>query len=989
MISTANKKINKGIATAVASIATVLLMGATAQAAGTYEVYTYGSGDFIAQVLIGIALMFSGNFIQALIKIVLIIGLLTAILHPVTEWMQRGEPRPMVGGNALIIVFRQALLAVVAVYILILPKASIAIIDRLDPAQSQVVAEIPLVQAVIAHGTSLIGDTIGHKMEQAFSLPDSMKFSNGGIALGIKYVNSIFDVRPPSSASGPQGAMITESLNRYFNDCVFPVFGTLDGVGGPRTTALANLANSTDLLTTLRMEPLYADPNIIIPAPTADGSSSCALAITHIATAWSMVQYDWLKETETRVSQNTTLDPNIIGGGTMTTATLQYYFPNSTVDAYTMLQSIAIGNLMRDAVRKYNAVHGNTTDLSASLATSSTVSGWQTTARLFNAIVHTMRNLFEGLIYGLAVFLPIAVAAAGLGPIGTYIKIALWLQLWIPFYVLMNLFAEMEMLRSMNALCQQTLLNSPSVLMWQQVGEKAQLSLGYVGSLAFTIPMFAWGLLKGGEYAMSSAVGSMVSGGGLPAAGASIGGQVGGMGNVSLGQRSIDNTSLRSSTSLSSRTAFDVNQGFITGNRDAANITGKSIQGLNSQSTAAGLVTTGGNVAGQGGLSNVFASATVGGKQTIGRAAGVKAASEGAGVTISQGEQLTTHLDRSTAISTAKGVGDLDTAGSWNARQNIASTLANGVLSQDQHTRNATFDKLRAAGMTEGSIKSIQSNVAGTGSWEKKTENAFKTIGEFTNRQQFAGVNGTKNLAHATGLSMQGVLNAGESDRTLATAKGSQHIAATGAGAVLTDTKRGRSDTTLNTSLNKSGHNIEVSNVAGQDALRGDTNAFKKNLGINVAMWSDASQLQAVNKAVAADVGQYMEDKHIGATQGQGSATFMGGLSTPMGGILHAGATISERTSTTATDQTSRNEVYSSIMKKSEELKNDKTITASEKTELYVAHIQGLVKEVDRVADSNLLTRQGRNVVSGATMEKVEKVGGDIVRGFKGYTGAN
>ena len=91
---------------------------------------------------------------------------------------------------------------------------------------------------------------------------------------------------------------------------------------------------------------------------------------------------------------------------------------------------------MRDEAAKLIALYGSPAEASAALATKTSISGWQTTARMFSSIVHTMRNVFEGLIYGLSVLLPVAVA--GLAPLGTYMKIVLWLQLWVPFYILLN-----------------------------------------------------------------------------------------------------------------------------------------------------------------------------------------------------------------------------------------------------------------------------------------------------------------------------------------------------------------------------------------------------------------------------------------------------------------------------------------------------------------------------------------------------------------------
>ena len=126
----------KPLKAAIISAVALLLFGASpAQAA--YEIYTYGSGDFVAQVLQGVALVFSGNRIQALVKVILIVGLLVAILQPITSWLHRGQIATGYGGEGFIALIKQVLLAVLVVYVFILPKAEVAIIDRIDPAQSQ------------------------------------------------------------------------------------------------------------------------------------------------------------------------------------------------------------------------------------------------------------------------------------------------------------------------------------------------------------------------------------------------------------------------------------------------------------------------------------------------------------------------------------------------------------------------------------------------------------------------------------------------------------------------------------------------------------------------------------------------------------------------------------------------------------------------------------------------------------------------------------
>jgi hypothetical protein len=381
-----------------------------------------------------------------------------------------------------------------------------------------------------------------------------------------------------------------------------------------------------------------------------------------------------------------------------------------------------------------------------------------------------MRNVFEGLVYGLSVLLPVAVAVAGLAPIGTYVKVALWLQLWVPFYVLLNLFADMEMARALSAITQ-TSAGQITVKTWMDVGEKAQLSLGYVGSLAFTVPMFAWGLLKGGEYAVSSAIGAMVSGGGLAQAGASVGGQVAGMGNVSIGNRNIDSTSARRFTTASSVLAFEMGSGNITADRAAASrYTGGSITEMGHTTQSYNRAAMMGTVADMG--DHVFETKRTAGQVETGNAKAMdeRAAHHGLDNTTAQQVIETGHLGERLAankeLADKQGISRLDAAagegdvkgkmdasetfktqsylqwfenngistkgiGEMNSRQFVAATAAAGMYSTDETVRNKAFETVRSFGLNKGELEEIKKIGTPSGVYERLGQHqAWQTTGK-------------------------------------------------------------------------------------------------------------------------------------------------------------------------------------------------------------------------------------------------------------------
>ncbi|MEN6621669.1 MAG: conjugal transfer protein TraG N-terminal domain-containing protein, partial [Smithella sp.] len=800
----------------------------------SYEIYTYGSGDFVAQVFTGVALLFSGNYIQSLVKVILLIGLLTVLLNPVSAWLSRGAAVAPTGGEGFLAIVRQTLLAVIAVYVFIIPKTNVAIIDRVDPSQSQVIGNVPFVQGIIAHGASMVGDVIGREMESAFSLPDEMKFRENGIGIGIKRLNSIYDVMPPSPSmynnnTASAAVLISASLKDYFNQCVFKNFAVLDGPTGPKTKALHELMNSTDALTTMENNAsLFGDPNITIVGPTASGYTTCDQAVTVIRSAWLNGKTEWLKEIEKNTNSGTT------------EAVLSHYFPDGG-DTFVMLQNIAVGNMMKSAVRNYNAATtGDTNALGDELVLERTLGGWQTTAKMFEKIVNVMRNVFEGLIYGLSVLLPVAIAVAGLSPLGTYLKIVLWLQLWVPFYVLLNLFGDMEMSRSLDTLAQQSGGGFISIAQWREVGEKAQVALGYLGSLAFTVPMFAWGLMKGGEFAMSSAIQAMTGGATAVQQAQKFGGGAA-VGDVSLDNQSIGNKSWRSGTTVGSQVAFEIGSGQMTGR---VNVLGEGMTSFGSSTQTFSDQSTIGNVSGGMELAKNFTGGSVM------ESSRVSAIQNGADA-----------LARSTNL-TNTGSNSIDAANA-NAKAFTGETLANQGLDQKSHNLIATTSKDEALGHAKGVTdysKSIGSDV----------ENLTKKLTTFDMLSKDTKVDATKAMAGALHKSTRGLLFEMDSVGSRADGSGVHSFGVSGGRIVSDQVTSGHGTTHYANSHNLvTGSEVNFgTNQMTSAIMSGDSNSYLSSVGGGKNMWHDKNIGMAAAMHTADVVGKYVETR-----QGENNST--------------------------------------------------------------------------------------------------------------------
>ena len=131
--------------------------------------------------------------------------------------------------------------------------------------------------------------------------------------------------------------------------------------------------------------------------------------------------------------------------------------------------------------------------------------------------------------------------------------------MWVPIYVLINLYADQEVVRLMSNLFITETAHSPSVKTIGLIADQLELTLGYVGSLAPVVPAIAWGLISGTAYAVQHAI-QAVGGGSAPAAAATAGATVMGMQNWSAGNNSAGSMNVGGSTVASSQMGLMVNE---------------------------------------------------------------------------------------------------------------------------------------------------------------------------------------------------------------------------------------------------------------------------------------------------------------------------------------------------------------------------------------------------------------------------------------------
>lgn len=513
-----------------------------------YEIYTYGTGDFVASTFNAIKMLFAENSMYGLIKMFLILVFVNIFLAIFFGIMGRstaiggdqGVDPIQTAGAGIGAMIKTAISAVIVVYALAGIKADVNIIDRVDPTQTQAVDNVPFINAIVASWSSIIGDKIGELLEDTITPPEAPKVRTDGFLIGPKYTNEILDLMPPGAPSeyvtGAGNIPIKVVLDMWFERCIIPNFAYIAGESSVEAQGLFDLRHSGYLLNAWNNS-RFRNPVIELPIEITQGQPlNCYTAPEWIIMSWNSIFDKWADTESRRIfGEGTVLETPV---DKLEKAYNRYFMGHFTAGFSESIAQIALINMFRSSMIAYDAKYGPG-NLKDQLAESQTGSGWIQAARLFGKIVIIMRQLFEALIYGLSVFLPVAFIVGGYRALVTWAKINFWLQLWVPGFIMINAFADYKLTDLVNQIWQAGIDEGFSFATIEKFRTQANLMMGYIGAFMWSVPTLAWGLVRGSEYAMTTAI-SAVGGRGETAT--QVGAQLGGAGNVSVGTQAYGGT---------------------------------------------------------------------------------------------------------------------------------------------------------------------------------------------------------------------------------------------------------------------------------------------------------------------------------------------------------------------------------------------------------------------------------------------------------------
>jgi conjugal transfer mating pair stabilization protein TraG len=375
-----------------------------------WEFRSYGAGALYHDVFSALALMSGANAMDSLIRLALVLGLVMGIIKAVSDFN--------VGA-----ILRWYLFAAIIYGVLWVPKVTILVTDRLNPAAIYpIVGNVPLGVGASSALISQVGDRIIRLTETAFADPQDVAYSKHGMIFGAKLFSKLNSLRPTDQRTAL-------NLKAYMQDCAF--YDIADN-----TVPIDVLAKSADMWQSLTLSP---NPARMGSYTNSDGSTTlktCPEFATQTGADLGNDIPNIQKYLVASVDSESLESDMTVEAANVTTVVATAI--GSSQSATTILKQAVVRNMLSDGLKAYMGSSSGV--LGATMAELQT----QNTQKLLGVIaekaVVNLKIVIELLFIGIfPVIFPLFLLPK-LGPSMAkgYLAGFFYLQLWGPMYVILH-----------------------------------------------------------------------------------------------------------------------------------------------------------------------------------------------------------------------------------------------------------------------------------------------------------------------------------------------------------------------------------------------------------------------------------------------------------------------------------------------------------------------------------------------------------------------
>jgi conjugal transfer mating pair stabilization protein TraG len=462
-----------------------------------YEIYTFGGGEVIIEVLNAVVRIVGGNSFITAIKISLLFGMLATFFDIAVN-----------GGFTKGVKYYVSFL--LAYNILFVPRVDVLVTDSLNPniQVNRKVDDVPFGIGFMGHTISALGNWLTKTFEMNFSLPDDLQYSKNGMLFGSVLVKQTLSsrVREPR---------VFTNFNNYIRQCTFASVQL-------GKTKLEDVIASKDVKTFLK----YGSNGVLAyEYIDLDGEKSNKLC-NDTGVIESEMGAESKKIQTSLNGKDTALE----------------YAANIKEDAEKIFEQTLVMNAIEDSTQDYLALTEAEAAATNYAITKDDLQRKQAGIMQWlqaNKYLPVLKITIECMFYAL---FPIAILLTmlpnGFKIFKSYVMILISLQMWSPLYAVLNLIMTLEQRYRIGEIMKRT-GDSISLLNKAAIFDISQGIATQAGLMAWSIPVLAQKIVSGMERLAEVS-------GGIAQAGMHSTNQFAGevsSGNMSYGNGSFKNTS--------------------------------------------------------------------------------------------------------------------------------------------------------------------------------------------------------------------------------------------------------------------------------------------------------------------------------------------------------------------------------------------------------------------------------------------------------------
>jgi conjugal transfer mating pair stabilization protein TraG len=488
-----------------------------------YEIITYGGGETLTLLFNGIATVIGDSNYTTMIRLTATLGLFWVLLESTFRNSFALNAKWLIG---FILLYN----------VLLVPKVTVHIIDRVQHDQIQAVDHVPWGLAIFASLSSEIGDTLTHLCEKTFSLPDDLRYGKTGTVMASSLMSAAtrFEITNPDFA---------KNMRSFMQQCVF-----YDVLLGKYT--VQELMSTPDLWGFVTASASPARAFVYVDTAGHGQIQTCKVGSQRLTQDW-----------KTELGQASVFYGHRLFPQAKTPQEAKAYLLSSLNEGYQYLTQISedTAQTMQQAMMA-NAVEQNVIGQAAEVNAPAAVHAYavirannmkrttyQITGELAARWIPLMKNVFEALLYGAFLFIfLVTLLPMGAATLKTYVMSLFWLQTWAPLYAILNLIMTLDA-RS-HSLAETALNDGGHALTLTTLSGLSQANAdtaALAGYLSMSIPFIAYSIVKGGASTFTQLAGSISSAGQSAASTAANEATTGNfsLGNTHLSTHTANNTS--------------------------------------------------------------------------------------------------------------------------------------------------------------------------------------------------------------------------------------------------------------------------------------------------------------------------------------------------------------------------------------------------------------------------------------------------------------